>query len=85
MITVQDCIGMCDLDEAEVLAIAEHGHIPEIAAAVLGQCLAHGAETTRAMLRDDIRAAIHRHDRDHARELFMALWHFLSTRPEALP
>jgi hypothetical protein len=30
MITLQDCIAMCDLDEAEVLAIAEHEHIPEI-------------------------------------------------------
>ena len=36
MITLEDCIAMCDLDEAEVLAIAEHEHIPEIAAA-LGQ------------------------------------------------
>jgi hypothetical protein len=36
------------------------------------------------MLRDDIRAALRRHDRDHAHELFMALRHFLSTHPEAL-
>jgi|SRR6188474_1765293 len=88
LITLQDCIAMCDLDEAEVLAIAEHEHIPEIAAAALGQYLlsrAHGAETIRDMLRDDIRAALHRHDRDHARELFMALRHFLSTHPEAMP
>ena len=87
MITLQDCIAMCDLDEAEVLAIAEHEHIPEIAAAALGYYLLsreHGAETIWDMLRDDIRAALRRHDRNHARELFMALRHFLSTHPEAL-
>ena len=35
------------------------------------------------MLRDDIRAAIYNGDRLHARELFMALRHFLSDHPEA--
>ena len=77
---------MCDLDEAEVLAIAEHEHIPEIAAAALAQYLlhqAHGAEKIKQMLRDDIRAALAHNDRDHARELFMALRHFLSCHPEA--
>ena len=88
MITLQDCIAMCDLDEAEVLAIAEHEHIPEIAATALAQYLLsrdHGVETIRDMLRDDIRAALRRHDRNHARELFMALRHFLAMHPEALP
>lgn len=88
MITLQDCIAMCDLDEAEVQAIAEHEHIPEIAAAALAQYLLHqehGAERIRDMLRDDIRAALARNDRDHARELFMALRHFLSCHPEAVP
>jgi aryl-alcohol dehydrogenase-like predicted oxidoreductase len=88
MITLRDCIAMCGLDEAEVLAIAEHEHIPEIAATALAQYLltrGHGAEAIRDMLRDDIRAAFRRHDREHARELFMALRHFLSTHPEAMP
>jgi hypothetical protein len=71
-----------------VLAIAEHEHIPEIAAAALAQyllCQDHGAERIRDILRDDIRAAIARGDRAHARELFMALRHFLSAHPEATP
>ena len=86
MITLEDCIAMCDLTEEEVLAIAEHEHIPEIAAAALGHYLLHldhGPEKIRDMLRDDIRAALARSDRPHARELFMALRHFLSTHPEA--
>jgi hypothetical protein len=88
MITLEDCIAMCGLSEEEVLAIAEHEHIPEIAAAALAQyllCQDHGAERIHDMLRDDIRAAIARGDRAHARELFMALRHFMSTHPEATP
>jgi hypothetical protein len=86
MITLEDCIAMCGLSEEEVLAIAEHEHIPEIAAAALAQYLLnqdHGVEKIRDMLRDDIRAALARGDRKHAQELFMALRHFFSTHPEA--
>lgn len=86
MICLEDCIALCGLSEEEVLAIAEHEHIPEIAAAALADYLLHqehGAEAIRDMLRDDIRAALARHDRAHARELFMALRHFLSAHPEA--
>ncbi len=88
MITLEDCIALCELDEAEILAIAEHEHIPEIAAAALAQYLlhqAHGPERIRDMLRDDIRAALARGDRAHARDLFMALRHFVSCHPEAIP
>ena len=35
MISLEDCIGMCGLDENEVAAISEHEHIPEISAAAL--------------------------------------------------
>ncbi len=86
MICLEDCIALCDLSEEEILAIAEHEHIPEIAAVALADYLMHqehGAEKIRDMLRDDIRAALNRHDRRHARELFMALRHFLSAHPEA--
>jgi hypothetical protein len=86
MICLEDCIALCDLSEEEILAVAEHEHIPEIAAVALADYLLHqehGAEKIRDMLRDDIRAALARHDRDHARKLFMALRHFLSSHPEA--
>lgn len=52
---------MCGLTQDEVLAIAEHEHIPEIAAAALGQYLLtqdDGTEKISAMLRDDIRLAV---------------------------
>jgi hypothetical protein len=39
MIKLEDCIALCDLTEAQVLAIAEHEHLPEIAATALAQYL----------------------------------------------
>ena len=39
MITLEDCIGLCGLTEEEVLAIAEHEHLPEIAATALAEYL----------------------------------------------
>jgi hypothetical protein len=86
VITLEDCIALCGLTEEEVKAIAEHEHVPEIAAAAMAQYLLkepHGAEKIRDMIRDDIREALKRDDRDHARELFMALRHFLDTHPAA--
>ena len=85
MITLEDCIALCGLNEQEVLAIAEHEHIPEIAAAAMGRYMLkgpHGPEKIRDMIRDDIRAALRRDDKDHARELFMALRHFVGAHPE---
>jgi hypothetical protein len=66
------------------MAITEHECIAEIAATALAQYLLarnDGAETIRDMLRDDIRAALGWGYRAQARELFMALRHFLSTHP----
>jgi hypothetical protein len=58
MITREDCIGLCGLTEEEVLAIAEHEQLPEIAATALGQyllSLEHGSERVRDIIVDDIR------------------------------
>ncbi|MEZ5773536.1 MAG: hypothetical protein R3D33_02145 [Hyphomicrobiaceae bacterium] len=88
MITLEDCLAFCDLTEDEVRAIAEHEHIPDMAAAALAQCLLaeeHGPERIRDMLRDDVRAAIARGDAAHARELIHTLHCFLGCHPEAIP
>ena len=77
---------MCGLTEQEVMAIAEHEHVPEIAAAAMGRYLLKkpdGAEQIRDMIRDDIHQALSRGDKDHASELLMVLGHFLATHPEA--
>jgi hypothetical protein len=60
MITLEDCVAFCGLTEEEVLAIAEHEHMPEVAAAAFAEYLTnqeHGAEKIRDMIVDDIRAA----------------------------
>jgi len=78
---------MCGLTEAEVAAIAEHEHVPEIAAATLGRYLldhAHGVEKIRQMLVDDIRAAFQAGSPAHAAALISALRHFLSIHPSWL-
>jgi hypothetical protein len=86
VITLEDCIALCGLTEQEVLAIAEHEHVPEIVAAAMARYLLkepHGGEKIRDMIRDDIRETLKRGDRDHARELFMTLRHFLDVHPAA--
>lgn len=88
MITLEDCIGLCGLTEEEVLAIAEHEHLPEIAATALAQYLLshkHGSEEIRDMIVDDIRQAQLGSDKEHALTLLHVLHHFLKTHPEATP
>ena len=86
MISIEDCIAFCGLTEEEVLALAEHEHIPEIAAAALGRYLLDqkdGCQAIRRMIVDDIRGAMSRGDEPHAAELMSALRHFLAEHPEA--
>jgi hypothetical protein len=86
MITLEDCIALSGLTEQEVLAIAEHEHVPEIAAAAIGRYLLkepNGADKIRDMMRDDIHDALSRGDKEHASELLMVLRHFLATHPDA--
>jgi hypothetical protein len=88
MITLEDCIAFCGLTEEEVLAIAEHEHMPEAAACALAEYLLnqeHGHEDIRDMIVDDVRAAQARGDREHVRTLLHVLHHFLKAHPEALP
>ena len=88
MISLEDCIALCGLTREQVLAIAEHEHMPEIAAAALAQYLLkreQGAEKVRQMIHDDIRAAQARGDREHVQSLLHVLHHFLRDHPEARP
>ena len=79
MISIDDIIGMTDLSRDEIDAIAEHEHLPEVAAAALADYLMHrprGAEAIRRMIVEDIRAAMRAQRNGHARDLLMALRHF---------
>lgn len=88
MISLEDCIALCGLSEEEILAIAEHEHVPEIVAAGMATCMlerAEGCEVIRDMIVDDIHAARERGDWRHVRELLSCLQHFLKEHPEAGP
>ena len=88
MITLEDCIAFCGLTEEEVLAIAEHERLPEIAAAALAHYLLsrkHGMERVRDMIVDDIRKAQKRDDKVRVLTLLHVLHHFLKTNPEVIP
>ena len=88
MITLEDCVGLCGLTEEEVLAIAEHEHLPEIAATALAQYLLsqkHGSERVRDMIVDDIRRAQVALDKGKVLMLLHVLHHFLKTHPDATP
>jgi len=80
MITLQDCIDLCGLDEDEVAAIGEHEHIPEIAASAFASYLLkqrRGCGIVRTMITDNIHKTLNGGRVRHAAELFMALQHFL--------
>jgi len=86
MLTLEDCIALCDLSEAEVLAIAEHEHIPEVAAAELGNYLVQSSEgelCIKSMIKDDIAAAGARGDREHVLALKLLLRDFILQHPRS--
>lgn len=87
MITMEDIVGLTCLTHAEVQAIAEHEHIPELAAAALGEYMMHvhkGPQAVQAMICDDIRDALHRDEPAAARTLFETLRQFIAAHPEAV-
>lgn len=81
MLCLHDCLSLSDLTEEEILAIAEHEHIPEIAALEFGNFLLHtptGEARIREMIEDDIVEARRRGDRVHVRALKSVLDRFVS-------
>jgi DNA repair ATPase RecN len=88
MISLEDCVALCGLSEEQVLAIAEHEHLPEIAATALAQYLLkreRGMEKIRDMIVDDIRQAQRRQDKARILTLLHVLHHFLKSHPENCP
>lgn len=80
MLTLQDCIEMSDLSEEEILAIAEHEHIPEMVALELGTYLVHtasGEKRIRRMICDDLEEAQAKGDKERVGLLRMVLKHYV--------
>lgn len=88
MLTYQECLDLCELEEDEVDAIAEHEHLSEIAALELGNYLIHssdGVPKIEKMILEDIQEARARGDIKHAAKLRLVLKHFVETHPEHKP
>ncbi len=85
MLSYLDCVGLCDLTEAEIDAIAEHEHLPRMVALELGEYLIHspeGVPMIRKMIVDDIKHARQHGDLERALTLRATLRHFIQTHPE---
>ncbi|MEJ2121060.1 MAG: hypothetical protein P8Z76_10190 [Alphaproteobacteria bacterium] len=84
MLSFEDCVGLAELSEEEVHAIAMHEHIPEICAAVLGRYLMmqkDGVPRIKRIIADDIATARAHGDFKEAATLKLALKHFVDTHP----
>lgn len=84
MISLEDCIEMCGLTEDEVLAIAQHEHIPEIVAAELANYLVNspkGEECIKSMILEDIAQAAAAGDRARALALKLVARRFIVNHP----
>ena len=85
MLTLQDCIGICELTEEEIKAIAQHEHVPEIIAAELGEYLIHakdGVPHIRKIILDDIEEARAKGHEGDVERLKWVLKHFIATHPD---
>ena len=84
MLTYEDCVGLAELTEDEIEAIAQHEHLPEIVAAELGNYLVHdpdGIPKIKRIILDDIEAARRRGDLQRVVHLKLVLKHFIDTHP----
>ena len=84
MLTYEDCVGLAELTEEEIDAIARHEHLPEIVAAELGNYLVHdpnGVPKIKRIILDDIEQARERGEQQQVARLKLVLQHFIATHP----
>jgi hypothetical protein len=84
MLTLQDCIAYCQLTAAEVEAIADHEHLPDLPALELGDYIIHGKDGERKIKRiivDDLEDAVARGDEKAEKKYRNLLRQFIETHP----
>lgn len=85
MLTYQDCLGLCNFTDEEIMAIAEHEHVPEIIAIELAEYLVQSPDGTafiKGIILDDIRTAEAMGKKQRVERLNLVLKHFIATHPE---
>lgn len=85
MLTFEDCLALSHLSEEEVSAIAEHEHIPEIAAIEYGDYLIqtpNGEQQIQRIILDDIEHSKTNGNLKHVKELENVLKDFVLNHPK---
>ena len=85
MLTYLDCVELSDLTEEEIEAIAEHEHLPEMAALEMGSYLVHNPEgipMIKRIILEDIEEERRRGHADKALQLKLVLKRFVDTHPD---
>lgn len=85
MLSYEDCVELSDLTEEEITAIAEHEHLPEIAALEMGSYLVHtseGVPMIKRIILDDIEEERRRGHDEKVLQLKLVLKHFIDTHPQ---
>ncbi len=85
MLSYEDCVELSDLTEEEIEAIAEHEHLPEIAALEMGSYLVHteeGVPMIKRIILDDIEEERRRGHNQKVLQLKLVLKHFVETHPQ---
>lgn len=80
MLTYEDCVEFSDLTEEEIEAIAEHEHLTQIAALMMGNYLvqtSEGEKRIKRMIVDDIGAAREMGDHHGVVTLKLVLRHYM--------
>jgi len=84
MLTFEDCVALSGLTAEEIAAIAQHEHIPELAAAEMGNYLCRspsGELRIKRMIVEDIEAASTAGRVDRVVALRLVLRHFVECHP----
>ncbi|HMV01582.1 MAG TPA: hypothetical protein PKD04_10890 [Rhodocyclaceae bacterium] len=84
MLSLQDVLDYCDLDQGEIAAVAEHEHIPLAVAAEVGEALLaspEGVFRLHTMIIENMEHALERGQTAHAQELVCTYRHLQRTHP----
>ncbi|PKO39378.1 MAG: hypothetical protein CVU33_05275 [Betaproteobacteria bacterium HGW-Betaproteobacteria-6] len=84
MLSFQDVIDYCDLDEGEIEAIAEHEHIPVTVAAEMSEnllCTPDGVCRLHSMIIENMQRAIEAGRYEHVKDLAQTYEHLQRTHP----